>query len=195
MIRVLTGEVLETGENFFTVSCNGIGFKVMTNGQTLARVQEGAKIRVYTTLFIREDHLELFGFLDTQTLSFFELVTTVSGVGPKTGLNILELDTVPRIMAAIVERRVDLLTRVSGIGKKTSERLILELQDKIKMAQTEAIAAAGGVDAEVEAVLVGLGVQRSDAREVLQKIEEGVTGFEDRLKMALRTLGRNQNGK
>lgn len=193
MIQILEGEVVMQQENSFVVSCNGIGFKISSNAQTLARVPTvGSEVVVYTKLLIRDNFLDLFGFFEMMTLTFFETLTTVSGVGPKTALAILDLDTVPRIMAAIVEKRVDLLTRVSGIGKKTAERVILELQDKIKIAQSESLAKEGDGDREVEEVLIGLGVQRQQAKEVLKTIDPKLTNFEERLKAALRSLGRGK---
>jgi len=193
MIQILEGEILMHQETYFVVSCNGIGFKVSSNAQTLSRVpQVGSEVVVYTKLLIRDNFLELFGFFEMMTLNFFETLTTVSGVGPRTALAILDLDTVPRIMTAIVEKRVDLLTRVSGIGKKTAERVILELQDKIKIAQTESLGKPGSSDRELEDVLISLGVDRREAKEVLQVMNNSDAPFEERLKTALRTLGKGK---
>lgn len=200
MIYSLKGKVIEQHNNFFVLECGGIGFKVNTNRQTLARLPAeismkagspalNAPLTIFCFLYVREDKLDLYGFLDEQTLKFFEMLNDVSGIGPKTALNVLDLDTVERVMAAIVEKRTELIARASGIGRKTAERVILELHSKIVLPKTGTLVEAMDINREVEEALVGLGYQRSVVRNVLENVGPEYKTIEERLKRALKALG------
>jgi Holliday junction DNA helicase RuvA len=119
---------------------------------------------------VREERIELFGFHGEEELKMFEMLNSVGGVGPKTALGVLDIDRVPNIMAAILEKRADVLTHASGIGKKTAERIILELHNKVKLPEGHETKGMN-INREVEDVLVGLGYARHDIREALQSIE------------------------
>lgn len=194
MIYVLQGKIVLKNERFFVVSCGGIGFKVFSNLQTLAGVAaDSREVTVFTSLFVKEDRLELYGFLEERILVLFELFNTVSGVGPRMALAILDAGTPVQIATAIIEKRADFFTHVSGIGKKTSERLIIELQDKMKKVEQSDLSSlsTSTIDHEVEDVLVGLGYSRQLARRVLEELETPAEGMilEERLRVALKKLG------
>ncbi len=191
MIYTLEGNLKSLGDNFLVLGVGGIGFKVFTNKQALASLPPaGGPISLFCYLHVREDLLELYGFREEGALKLFELLNAVSGIGPKTALSILDLDTVPNIMAAIIEKRADLLSRAPGIGEKTAGRIVLELQNRIKMPKASTLSQAMGVNAEVEEALVGLGYNRSDVRKVLGDISPEKKTLEEKLREALKIMGR-----
>lgn len=134
--------------------------------------------------------MELYGFLTEQEQKFFELLNSVSGIGPKTALGVLESDSVENIMAAILEKRPELLTKTSGIGKKTAERIILELESKVHLPASHALTEAMSLNMEVEEALVGLGYLRGDVKRAIQEIDSNVTTLEGRLKNTLQRLSK-----
>ncbi len=193
MIYTLEGSLKSLGDNFLVLGVGGIGFKVFTNKQTLAGLPlPGEPLSLYCFLHVHEDALDLFGFRDEGALKLFELLNAVSGIGPKTALAILDLDTVPNIMAAIIEKRVDLISRAPGIGEKTAGRVVLELQNRIKLPKASALSQAMGVNAEVEEALVGLGYNRSDVRKILGEIGPEKKTLEEKLREALKMMGRRK---
>lgn len=195
MIYTLEGVLKSVGDNFLVLGVGGIGFKVYTNKQTVAGApQAGEPLSLFCYTYVREDALDLYGFRDEGALKLFELLNAVSGIGPKTALAILDLDTVPNIMAAIIEKRTDLISRAPGIGEKTAGRVVLELQNRIKLPKANALSQAMGVNAEVEEALVGLGYNRSDVRKVLGEVGNDKKTLEERLREALKIMGRRQNG-
>lgn len=189
MIYTLRGKAILTGENFFVLECNGVGYRVFSNKRTLESLPS-LEFVAYTYHHIREDQEDLFGFLETESLRLFEMLNTVSGVGPKTALGILDLDSVPNILAAILEKRADILSHASGIGKKTAERIILELQAKIALVGSEALMKTADENLEVEEVLVSLGYPRARARAAVQKLPKDLKNMEERLRRALQDLGK-----
>jgi Holliday junction DNA helicase RuvA len=193
MIYTLEGHLKSLGDNFLVLEVGGIGFRVFTNKQTLASLPlPGAPVALYCFLHVREDALELFGFRDEGALKLFELLNAVSGIGPKTALAILDLDTVPNIMAAIIEKRVDLISRAPGVGEKTAGRVVLELQNRIQLPHSGALSQTMGINAEVEEALVGLGYNRSDVRKVLSEIGPEKKTLEEKLREALKMIGRRK---
>lgn len=188
MLHTITGTIVAKHLNSLVIEWQGLGFKMIVNPRTLFLLPpEGQRVTLYCFLYVREERIELFGFHSEEELKMFEMLNSVGGVGPKTALGVLDIDRVPNIMAAILEKRVDVLTHASGIGKKTAERIILELQNKVKLPEGHE---TGGMhmNREVEEVLVGLGYSRHDIRAALQTIE-GEESIEERLRRVLRALG------
>lgn len=191
MIYSLNGKITDMHERFLVLECNGIGYRIFSHKRTINTFHGGEEnIKFFCFHYVREDQEELFGFLDELTLSFFELLFSVQGVGPKTALGILDLDTVPNIMAAILERRVDLLSSAPGIGKKTAERIMIELQNKIKLPEASMRTKGMDINREAEEALVELGYRRDAIRQALEKIGSDAHTVEEKLKAALRELGR-----
>jgi Holliday junction DNA helicase RuvA len=191
MIYSLLGKIVEKKENFFVIDVGGVGFKVFSNAETLYKLPSGGEgVTVYSHLHVKEDVLDLYGFLNEGELKFFEMLITVSGVGPRTALLILDLDSFPNVMAAIVGKRADVLSRAPGIGKKTAERIILELQNKINISEVKGLDRATEVNVEVEDALVGLGYDRRVVKGVLSAMNDiPNAGVEEKLRSALKALG------
>lgn len=191
MIYSVEGKIVGRGDFFVVVEIGGLGLKISTDARTLRGISKtGDKVRLFCYLYVREDQLELYGFKEEETLRLFEMLNTVAGIGPKTALGILDVDTVSNIMAAIIERRAELLTRTSGIGRKTAERIILELHGKIKLPKAKALTEKMDIDREVEEALTGLGYARAEVRKAVEAVPETEKTLEERLKFALKTLSR-----
>ncbi|MEK7624597.1 MAG: Holliday junction branch migration protein RuvA [Patescibacteria group bacterium] len=193
MIHYLSGKIISRGENFAILENNGIGYRVFLTSEAVNKLPVAdSAVKIFCHLYIRDETgLELYGFLKEEELNFFGLLISISGVGPKTALNILSVDSLENLMAAIIENRPDLLTRASGIGQKTAERVILELKSKIKLKTAKTLTEKLDLDAEVEEVLVSLGYSRRQVRDALTRISPEIKKIEDRIREALRHLGRH----
>ncbi len=193
MLYTIRGILAEKQEHAFVVEANGMGFRAFTNDRTLRALPPlGAPLTVFCFVYVREELIELYAFGDAHTLRLFELLNSVSGIGPKTALAILDTDSVEHLTAAIFERRTDLLTHASGIGKRTAERVILELQGKIKLFGAKVSVASVDANREAEDVLTNLGYPRGQVREVLEGVGREAKTAEERIKQALRALGRGR---
>lgn len=191
MIHTLKGKLADKNDLSLVVEVGGIGFKVFTNERTASGAPLGSEVKLFNHLYVREDKLDLYGFLDEGSLKLFELLISVSGIGPKSALAILDIDAPENVIAAIAGKRADILTRASGVGQKMAERVILELQNRIKMPKGVAsVAAQMDVNGQVEEALVGLGYGRANVRQIISNVGPEFKTLEDRLRQALKTLGR-----
>jgi Holliday junction DNA helicase RuvA len=190
MIYGLTGRLAAKDEHFLVITVGGIDFKVFVGERTLrASGAVGGEIKVFTHFHVREDAMDLYGFLAEDELRFFELLISISGVGPKSALSIIDVASMEELAAAIQEGRPDLLTKASGIGRKTAERIIIELRGKVASTRSGEVVEKMDTDADLVDALSNLGYRREEARSVLAKIPREVAGVEARLKEALRLLG------
>ncbi len=189
MIAKIEGIVWDTNNKFLTVGVGGIGFKVYTTAETKEVSQKGEEISLFTHLVVREDALDLYGFLTEEELNFFEMIISISGIGPKTALNVLNISSVSALKRAISSGDTSHLTKVSGIGKKIAEKMVLELKDKVMITEEENdISLRDEIDA-IEG-LKSLGYTQKDARDALKEIDKKILKTGDRIKAALKILGR-----
>lgn len=182
MIRRISGSVIQFDEKSALIDVNGVGYSVFMDGSDIASLSIGAPVVIHTHLAIKENAHELYGFLDVADLQFFEQLITVSGIGPKTGLGILNAAPREVIANAIADKDIAPLTRVSGIGKKIAERVVMELHDKVDRISERS--SKGDID--VLEGLKALGFRDRDARDALKKTKS--TGTSDRIKEALNIL-------
>lgn len=168
------------------VEANGVGYSVHVARDTAGKVRIGEQVSLWTYLSVRENAMDLFGFYDRDELAFFEMLLSVPGIGPRSALAVLSLATPEVLKRAIAEENVTYLTKVSGIGKKTAERIVVTLKDRL---DGHDIGASLGGDADVVEVLTSLGYSQHEARKAVQKIDESVTGTSERTKEALKILG------
>lgn len=195
MIRQVRGTVTAVGANFLIIEVGhaqaGIGLRVFTPEPTSARFRTGDNLTLHTYLQVREDDLSLYGFEEIEELTIFESLLGVSGVGPKVALAALSTLTPDALRLAVANEEPAVVARVPGIGKRTAERVVLELKDKLEPADGElaGLATALDADAEVMEALTGLGYSVVEAQRALQQIPADVTGVEDRLRMALIQFG------
>jgi len=202
MIGFITGRVDHIGTNFCLVDTQGVGYRIFLNTGDLSRIQVDQKVKIYTYLSVREDALQLFGFLSYDTYSLFTQLITVSGIGPKVAQGILSAAKVDAFYLAVKNRDLKFLTKLPGIGKKTAERLLLELKDMTGPEGLEEEGAAGGFVGDVPeddtttlgAVAEGLsylGYTQGEIAQVLKKLKVTADSrAEDLLKEALRLLAR-----
>ena len=177
MIRQIRGKVLEVGITSAVIEVAGFGIKVhMSAPQTLS---VGDEARLATHLVMKQDGMDLYGFPDSADRDFFELVLSVSGVGPKTALGILRRAPREALEGAIGKRDLAYLTKVVGLGKKSAEKLLVELAEKVGPHSHD------NADNEVFDTLIALGYTEREARKALQAIPEDAVGKDVRLKAAL----------
>lgn len=189
MIYSVSGRLLLKEDGFVVVEVGGLGLKLFVSKQTNAALPSaGAEVKFFSHLNVKEDALDLYGFGARAELDFFELLISVSGVGPKSALAILDVGPLTELSAAIKENRPDLLTRAAGVGRKTAERVILELKTKVESASSGAVVEKMQTDSDLVEALVSLGYRRDEARSALGKLDTGMTGTEERLKAALKIL-------
>ena len=177
MIRQIRGKVLGVGPVGAVVEVAGFGIEVRMSAPEALIV--GSEASLATHLTLKQDGLELYGFSSPADRDFFELILTVSGVGPKTALSVLRRSPREALEGAIGKRDLTYLTKVVGLGKKSAEKMLVELADKV------GLRAHNDADGEVFDTLVALGYTEREARKALQAVLESVTGKEARLKAAL----------
>lgn len=195
MVRTIRGTVTIRQKDSLVVelggASGGIGLKVFVPEPTAARFQEGAAVLLHTYLQVREDALTLFGFESDDELAIFELLLTVSGVGPKVALSTLSTLSPDSLRLALANAEPAVIARVPGIGKRTAEKIVLELKDKVKAPASgiEALAQLSAADAEVIDALVALGYSTVEAQRAVQSLPKEMVGIEDRLRLALSGFG------
>lgn len=193
MIAKLTGKIDYLKDNYAVVDVNGVGYKVYLSVYTFGKVAGMSNlpggIEIYIHTYVREDQLSLYGFLSPEELEMFELLISITGIGPKAGMGILSIATPKTIKTAILNEDPSILTKVSGIGKKTAERVILELKNKvadISVGEKEEAV----IDSDAIEALVTMGYTVSDARDALKMVSTEIKDVGQRIKEALKNLGR-----
>ena len=183
MISYLKGTIQWKNDNSVVVLNNDIGYEIFTPKPSLERLKIGEEKEFFCHEYLREDSRDLYGFLVKEELSLFFDLRKVSGVGPKTALNVLSLGA-SRVQGAIAKGDVDFLASVPGVGKKTAQKIVLELKG--------VLIEVGLVTEETEAldVLVSLGYSRREAQDAVKSVSSAVTA-EDKIKTALKILGKH----
>ena len=191
MIAHLSGTIIDKAEKYVVLDVHGVGYKVSCSSDTLARLDLDAQANLHTYLAVREDALDLYGFDTSDEKDFFELLISVSGIGPKSALGILSATSTETLKKAIATGDTSYLTKVSGIGRKTAEKVVLELRDKLKahssMSETPSILRA---ESDIIEALKALGYSQNEAREVVKEIPNDIVGTNARIKEALKLLGK-----
>jgi len=197
MISSVEGMLAEKREASVVVETGGFGLEIHVPAPAVARLGPiGERVRLETYLHVREDALTMFGFASGYDRSVFISLLGISGVGPKAALAIMSHDSADVLARMIREEDVGALVRIPGIGKKTAERIVLELKDKIEVdgaaARTEGPGARSGMFEEAVAALMSLGLTRSNAERALERVtlekDAGEYGVEDIVRMALRKV-------
>lgn len=198
MIYNLRGTLTYCDQNFAVVECGGVGFKCFTTLTTLREIGKvGNEVNLYTHLSVREDAMDLFGFASKEELESFRLLISVSGIGPKAAVAILSEMTPDRLAVCIASSDAKMLTKAQGVGKKTAERVVLELKDKmgaIGSSDVAAAAAAGSAEgtdsAEAVQALVALGYTQSDAAVVIGRLDPSLS-VDEMIRIGLKELAKN----
>ena len=198
MIYSVNGTVEVIEPNLAVIDCGGVGYACRTTANTISQLKIGEKAKLLTYLAIREDAAELFGFADTAELSCFKMLISVSGVGPKAALSILSGMTPQSFALCVASGDSKTLTNAPGIGKKTAERIVLELKDKVskqdvaagvKGAQIPVVAAASNTVAEAVSALMVLGYTNTEATNALSGLDPA-SPADELIKAGLKKLAR-----
>ena len=187
MISHLEGKIMFKGERHIILSIGGIGYKIFAATQTLKNLNQDDTVKLWTHLHVKEDALELYGFLHRAELEFFDLLISISGIGPKSALGVLSVAPVDTLKRAISSGDTSYLTKVSGIGGKTAGKIVLELKDKLGFGVASLVGEELQDDADIMEALISLGYAQKDARDMIQKIPKDIKGREKRLKEALKS--------
>lgn len=188
MISIIAGKILSKDENKLTIQTpGGVGYEIMININSGKNWPVGAEASVLTYLAVRESALELYGFASAEEKNLFEKFLLVSGVGPKTAMHLLSLGSVQEISSAIGREDLAYLTNVSGIGKKTAERILVELKNKIGVGQTRVEEFEGTLGDVIEG-LAALGYSLLEAREAIKNLDVKGKSSEQILKEALQRI-------
>lgn len=192
MLAFIHGTIKAKGQGFVVVETGGLGYQVFVNAALYAELSLHEAADMYLHHHVREDADELYGFHNFAALEFFKLLIAISGVGPKSAQGVLAMANIDELKASIAAGDPSLLTKVSGIGKKTAERIVLELRSKVDALAPAASGVAGPATAHSDEIdaLVGLGYSLQQAREALNSVDASVTDSGERIRAALRGLGR-----
>ena len=186
MIGSIKGKVIYIAEKYIIVETSGVGYKISVSPDMLSKIgKKDADIFLFIHTHIREDILDLYGFQNREDLEFFEMLINVSGIGPKGALAILGVASIETLRKAIATGDTAYLTKISGIGKKTAEKIIIELRDKIGE-EKSGTSLQGELDA-MEA-LKSLGYSQNEAREALKKVSAELD-TNKKIREALKILG------
>lgn len=189
MIGRLKGKILKKGPDWVLLDVSGVGYKIFVQPLILKKLSEKESI-FYTHLYVREDMMNLYGFLEEEELELFELLISVSGIGPKAALGVLSVGDTPSIKKAIVEGKSDLLMGVSGVGRKMADRIVLELKNRIESTGDVILAKAlTPEDEDAVDALVNLGYKKSEAQEAVKKASPELEAGQ-KVKEALKFLGK-----
>jgi len=197
MIASIRGEVLEVALDHVVIEASGVGYRVNATPSTLATLRRGAEARLVTAMIVREDSMTLYGFADSDSRDLFQTLLSVSGVGPRLAMATLAVHEAPALRQVLADGDVTALTRVPGIGKRSAERMVLELSDKVgPVYATAGVPATNGhaVRGPVVEALVGLGFAAKQAEEATDRVLAGETGAttSTALRAALSLLGKTK---
>jgi Holliday junction DNA helicase RuvA len=197
MIAFLEGELVEALPTQIVIAVNGVGYSIQIPVSSFERLPHiGQRLRILTHLVIREDAHLLFGFMTAEERDLFRLLLQhVTGVGPKIALAVLSGMSVPSFKSAVIQNDVTLLSRISGVGRRTAERIVLELKDRVGVAAAWEVAAAGRNDQESKVndallALLSLGFKQVDAQRALKKAQENaaIAETDELVRLALKSL-------
>lgn len=188
MIAHIKGTIIHIAEKFIIIDVNGVGYKVFVTIDTILEYKNGEEASFWTYTAVRENSIDIYGFITNQEMSFFELLLDVSGIGPKSALSILGVAPIETLKKAIATGDTSYLNKVSGIGKKTAEKIIIELRDKLISYKNEEGVQSLRDEGDIIEALKSLGYSQSEAREALKQVPTETEGTSDRVKGALKIL-------
>ncbi len=190
MIASLHGKILARTDDSLILNVGGVGYRVRVPPDTMANLGAiGSDAQLFTHLHVREDELSLYGFASEDELQVFETLLTVSGIGPKVALGALSNASPDMIRYAIAQGNADALTAIPGIGKKTAQRLVLELKGKIDLTALGESTELTPADEDVMNALIGLGYSAAEASRAARSVPQNVKAVEERVRIALQYLG------
>jgi holliday junction DNA helicase RuvA len=192
LISYLEGRLIEKNPTLAVVDINGVGYGVNIPLSTYEKLNKiGERVKLLTYQYVREDTLQLYGFLTPEEKETFKLLLTVSGIGPKSALGVLSCISVEDFQRSILEEDIDVLTSISGIGNKTAQRLVIELKEKLGKMDLKGLKVGERIDTEEDgaiSALVSLGYTRLEAKRAIQQVmgqSKGKLSVEELVKKSL----------
>jgi len=192
IIGRINGTVILKGGRFLIVECSGVGYKIYVSPETLRTAAQETEVALWTHLVVREDVLDLYGFLHLAELDLFKMLIGISGIGPRSALGIMSVAPVETLKTAIAAGDTSYLTKVSGIGKKNAEKIVLELREKLGAIESESATSGLREESDVIEALKTLGYGPVEARNATQQIPKNLTGTSEKIKEALKLLGKKE---
>lgn len=196
MFAFLIGDVVNINDDFIVLQNNGIGYKVFTSNNSIMNLDIGKKDQMlFTRLYVREDGLFLYGFTTEEEMEMFRLLLLVSKIGPKVGIGILSSLTPIQIKIAILQKDIEILCKAPGVGKKTAERIILELKDRIDLnididENNMDLSSLNDYNEAIQALMT-LGYSKYEIEKVIRKLDTSTMSIEDIIKIGLTKLSKN----
>jgi len=190
MISHLSGTILSKKGTYLVLDVHGVGYRVFCTKRVLENTTPGNELDLHTHLAVREDAMDLFGFPTEEELELFSLLIGVSGIGPRSALGIIGLESISKLVSAIAHGDVTYLTKVSGVGKKSAEKIVIELREKMEVFDISEDDVTHQKNEDVLEALKTLGYRADEAREALRQIPEDVTEQGALIREALRLLSR-----
>ncbi len=191
MIAHLKGTLLSNNTRFIVLDVHGVGYKVSITNETLERVlKTPSEVSLWTYLAVRENALDLYGFATQEEIEFFELLNTISGIGPKSALSILGSAGLETLKSAVASGNATHLTKIAGIGRKNAEKIVLELNGKLT-ASSDADNQTLQTGSDAIEALQSLGYSQKEARDAIKKVPKEITNTSEVVKHALKILGTN----
>jgi len=189
MIGSINGIVEIKDNPHLIIDVNGVGYRVLVSNNILSKSAIGDRLKLFTYTHVREDQLELFGFLNREELKLFEYLIGVSGVGPKTAIGIFSVGTKDAIVSAIVNADLNFFTSVPRLGKKNAQKIIIELKSKLGSVGDLDLSGDGKADNEVVLALKNFGFTAGEAREAIKNVQSDLS-TQEKIRMALKYLGK-----
>ena len=198
MFAYIKGDVEEKGNNYVVIDVGGVGYQIFMPSSSIDRIGEsGTTLKIHTHYYVREDNISLYGFLTKEELRMFELLLSVSGIGAKSAIAMLSEITPSSFALAVISNDVSKLVKIPGVGKKTAERMILELKDKLKTEEAvqkdekvSAVIADDNKSSEAVSALQVLGYSKKEIEKAFEKIDIDSLNVEDIIRKALAVLAR-----
>jgi Holliday junction DNA helicase RuvA len=191
MIGFLKGSIELLDRPFIFLDVSGVGYKILVSDSVYAKLSKNEKITLFTFTYVREDELSLFGFLEVEDLKLFESLITVSGIGPKTALNIFSFGGRKEIIEAIIKGDVSFFTSVPRLGTKNAQKIIIELKSKMGAGTDLDLSGKDFLEnAEVVQALKNFGFSVGEAQKAVREIKDKNLTLDEKIKLALKNLGR-----
>lgn len=190
MIAYLSGIIKYKGSNYLTILTGGVGYKVSLPFDLLSKSKLNDPISTYIYTHVKDDAIDLYGFESPEEIAFFELLLTVSGIGPKTALAIFSYGKLPKIKEAIVKGDVDFFTSVPRLGRKNAQKIIIELRTKLGSLEDLDLSQESGESKEIIDALKSFGFERGEAKDALKFIKDVEGDVSVKIRAALKYLGK-----
>lgn len=192
MISYLKGTVIDKTDVSVTILTNGVGYEVFLPESQLHKLKPDQDASLFIYTHVREDILALYGFTEKGELAFFKLLLSVSGIGPKVALSIIGSTSIEKIISSITRGDSTLLSAVSGVGKKTAEKAVIELKGKLGPDLSNGKYNFGDETDEVYSALLTLGFQKYEITEAISRLPEDITGTDAKIKAILKNIGKKK---